>query len=451
MKNSKKFELILVMLICLLLILIGFFGIFVRNNNSYHNIIPEYKLASDLKGATVLEFEVDDSTKTVYFDKSGNEVDDNTVTDENKKDYTQESIPVNQTENLKEENYNKVVEIMKNRLKFLKADQYSLDLDKNTGKIILTFEDEYPDDIETILPMEGKLQLKDSETNKVIIDYTDFDSVNTTYASTDEGYAIYISLKLKSSEAVNKINDYKASVSNDNNENNEKKLKLIFDNENIAEVSIDDLVLTGKSLRITTSDNLTSNSKVQSEMNTNTVVSKLATIGKMPVVYKLSAEEYVKTEAAKAINYIIILIAALCIAISIFFIIKYKTKGLFSVLTFATIISVFLILIRLTKTPISLNAFAGIFGVIALNTILLKNILESIKIKDKTFSENIKKAYLNSIDVIIIALIIFAVLAFSSMTVINSTGLVMFWGWLSVVLGNLIFTVPMLSIVNKEG
>lgn len=451
MKNSKKFELILVILICLLLILIGFFGIFVRNNNSYRNILPEYKLASDLKGATVLEFEVDDSTKTVYFDKSGNEVDDNTVTDENKKDYTQESIPVNQTENLKEENYNKVVEIMKNRLKFLKADQYSLDLDKNTGKIILTFEDEYPDDIETILPMEGKLQLKDSETNKVIIDYTDFNSVNTTYASTDEGYAIYITLKLKSSEVVNKINDYKASVLSDNTENNEKKLKLIFDNENIAEVSIDDLVLTGKSLRITTSDNLTSNSKVQSEMNTNTVVSKLATIGKMPVVYKLSAEEYVKTEAAKAINYIIILIAVLCIAIAIFFVIKYKTKGLLSVLAFTTIISVFLILIRLTKTPISLNAIAGIFGVIVLNTILLKNILESIKIKDKTFSENIKMAYLNSIDAIIIALIIFAVFAFSSMTIINSTGLVMFWGWLSVVLGNLIFTVPMLSIVNKEG
>jgi hypothetical protein len=39
----------------------------------------------------------------------------------------------------------------------------------------------------------------------------------------------------------------------------------------------------------------------------------------------------------------------------------------------------------------------------------------------------------------------FAVFAFSSMTVINSMGLLVFWGWIVIMLGNLILTVPMLN------
>ena len=105
---------------------------------------------------------------------------------------------------------------------------------------------------------------------------------------------------------------------------------------------------------------------------------------------------------------------------------------------------------RLTNIQISLNGFAGISGLILLNTILLNNILKCVKEKDKTFSENIKNAYLKTIDAFVIMLIIFVVFAFSSMTVINSMGLLVFWGWLIVVLGNLILTVPMLSIVNKK-
>ena len=61
-----------------------------------------------------------------------------------------------------------------------------------------------------------------------------------------------------------------------------------------------------------------------------------------------------------------------------------------------------------------------------------------------------KEAYLKSIDVLIISLIIFAVFAFSKMTVISTMGLLLFWGWLVVVLGNLLLTVPILKIGGKE-
>lgn len=452
MKNSRKFKLILMILICVLIILVGFLGIYKKTGNSYKNILPKYELASDLTGSTVLEFEVDSGTETIYLDKDGNEVDSNKITEENEKDYTKKEVLVNEKEVLNSVNYKKVAQIMKKRLEFLQTDQYRLDLDEETGKIILVFEDEYPDDIMSILPMEAKLELIDSNTEDVILSYSDFKSAEATYATLDDGsYTTYINLKLNDSgiKKINNIDGYKTSTSEEG-ETTVNKFKVMFDTDEIAEVSYDDMLLDSKTLRITTAENLTSNSSINSEMNTNSIVSELATMGKLPVEYNLVAEEYLQSNAKDYIEYILIGLVAVCIVISIYFIIRYRTKGILAVIAFAANASLFLLIIRLTNIQISLNGFAGILGLIFLNTILVNNILKCIKENDKTFSENIKDAYLKSIDVFVIMLIIFVVFAFSSMTVITTMGLLVFWGWLIVILGNLILTAPMLSVASKK-
>lgn len=457
MKKSKIMKLALMILICILIALIGFGGIYIKKYSLYKNILPQYELASDLKGATIVEFEVDDSKETKYYDKEGNEVDSTEVTEENKSKYTEKEEPVNIKENLTEDNYEKVVQIMKKRLEFLKVNQYSIDLDRKTGKIVLTFEDEYPDDIKNILPMEAKMELVDSNTGDVILDYTDFNSAEASYASLETGYIAYINLKLNDSglEKINDIDKYKiANTENKTEENKEdskqeeNKLKIKFDNDETAEVSYDDILVTGKTLRITTAKDLTSDSEINSQLNTNTIICKLATMGKMPVVYNLTAQEFIRNDIA--VNYIIIGLAIICIISILYFVIRYKVKGLLAAIAFIANIALFLIVIRLTKVPVSLNGFAGMIGLVLLNTLLISNILNSIKEDKKTFSENIKSAYLKSIDVFVIFLIIFAVFSFSSMTVINSMGLLLFWGWIIILLGNLGLTVPMLAIINKK-
>lgn len=451
MKNSKKIKLILIILICILFILAGMFGIYVKKGNSYKNLLPDYKLASDFKGSTTLELEVDRTKETVYYNNEGKKVDSSEVTEDNKADYTLKEESVNQEEDLTTQNYEKVVKIMEKRLKFLKADQYRIDLDKNSGKIILTIDDEYMSDIKSILPMEGKLELIDSNTEDIIIDYTDFKSAESTYASLDEGYVTYINLQLNDSgmEKIKNIEKYKAAVvENDNGEKVENTFKIMFDDENISEVSYENILLNGKTLRITTANNLTSSSEVQSRVNMDGVVAKLANIGKLPVVYKINVEEYVKTQIN--IKNIMLVTIVACLIISIIFIIRYKVKGILAVLSFATNISLLLIIIRLTNVAISLNSLAIVGGLIALNTILVKNILEASKVQEKTFSENMKNAYLKSIDAIIITLIIFAVFSFNTMSLISTAGLLLFWGWIIILLGNLAFTIPMLSMVNKK-
>lgn len=453
MKNSKKLKLTLMILICTLIILIGFLGIYFKRGNSYKNILPEYKLASDLTGSTILEFEIDDSTNTKYYDRDGKEVASTEVTEKNEKDYKKEEIPVNAKENLTEENYEKVVSIMKQRLNFLKADQYKIDLDKKSGKIVLTFEDDYPDDIKLFLQMEGKLEIVDSTTEEVVLTYTDFTKAQTDYAVLDNGkYVVYLNFKLNEFglDKINNIDKYKAVIDSESNQDKENKGKILFDGELIEEVSYNDFLLKGKTLRITTAKDLESNSEINSKLNTSTIVSKLATFGKLPVVYNITAEEYINSNVANYLNYIIIGIGVITITIFIYLIIRYRFKGLLSVISFAANAALFLILIRITKIQMSLNGLAGLLGLIVLNALLIDNILKCINNDEKTFSENIKSAYLKTIDAIIVMLIIFAVFAFSKMTVISSTGLLVFWGWTVIILGNLMLTVPMLSIVNKK-
>ena len=298
MKNSKKLELILKILVCILIILIGTVGIYTKENSMYNNLLPDYTLGSDIKGSTILELEVDDTKNTVYYDKDGNEVDASEVTEKNKDDYTKEEIPVNKEEDFNLENYKEIRKIMDKRLKLLGVDQYQLDLNEESGKIILSVEDNYIEDIETILPMEAKLQLIDSKTEDVIIDYTDFESAESTYASLTREYRTYISFKLKDSgvEKIKDIDKYKVVETKEDTEENieeneeeqESKLIVKFDSDNIAEVSYDDILLNGKTLRVTTAKGITSDSELSSQYNLDAIASRLGTIGKLPITDRKS-------------------------------------------------------------------------------------------------------------------------------------------------------------------
>lgn len=457
LKTRKKLSLVLMILICILIILVGFVGIYKKDTNKYSNIVPSYNLASDLKGATILELKVSDSKNTVYYDKDGKKVDESTVTEENEKDYTKEETDVNSKDVLTEDNYKETLKIFKERLKFLQVDQYNMDLDTKTGKIVLTFDDDYPDDVQNILPMEGKFELVDSNTSDVILDYKDVKSAKADYVQTEDGYTVYMNLEL-TSHGINKINDIdKYKTSETKEEDSEEtttttnNFKLEFDKEEIEEVSYSDIKLEKNTLKIVILSNSTNTTTVNSKMNTLTVVSKLVNIGKTPVVYTLDAEEYAKTTIDMKVVYGLVICAAVIIALTgIYFIIKYKFNGLLVVIGMTANTSLITILARITNITISLDSFAAAIGLIVLNTYLVSNILKETQNKDKTFGQNIKTAYLKSIDLIIITLIVFAVFAFNSMTVISSMGLLLFWGWTVIVLGNLLLTVPMLKIGGKE-
>ena len=441
-------------LICGVIMLIGFVGIYTKQQNKYVNKIPVYQLSADLKGEDTIELEVDDTVNTKYYDKDGKEVDASTVTDKNKKNYTEKKEAVNAEENLTEENYKKCVDIFDKRLKFIKADEYRLDLDKKTGKVVLTFSDDYAEDIENILPMEGKLELVDTKTEDVILDYTGIKSVLPSYAADEDGKdEVYLDFVLNKEgmDKINSLDAYKKST-DDKGEETTNQFTVQFDGETIGEVSYDDTVVNGKHFRVTLAKEITSTTTLNTQMNTATVVAKLANIGKMPVVYTVAAEEYVKaTNASDHFYMMLAVVAAIAVLIALYVIVKYRVDGLLGVIGMATNIALIMIITRTTNITLSYNSLAAMVGLLMMNTYLVTQLLSNIKKnKEKSVWENVKLAYLKSIDVAFVTVLLFTVFAFGGSTVIGTMGLFFFWGWTIVMLGNLLFTSTLLAIRNGK-
>lgn len=451
MKTKKRLKLALMILVCLTLILVGFVGIYAKQLNQYVNKIADYQFAPDIKGQTILELEPDDSKETKYYDKDGKEVDASTVTDKNKSKYTKKEEPANAEESLTLDNYKKCIEIFQKRLQFLQADEYHMDLDKTNGKMILTFNDDYPEDIESILPMEGKLELVDTKTEDVILDYSHVKNITVTYAQ-EEGYSVYLNLKL-TKEGLEKVNSWDAykTSKDDNGEETTNNFKVKFDDEEVGTISYEDVVVSGKNVRVTLAKDITSTQTMNTKMNTATVVAKLTNFGKLPVVYNINAKEYVSRASAwDSFKTLMVITIVLAVFIAAYIVIKYKLNGLLAVLGMITNIAVLFTVMRLTNITLSYNSLAAMMGLLLMNTYLVIQILENIEDnKDKTVWQNVKLAYQQFIDVAVVAVILFAVFAFASMTTISSMGLLFFWGWVVVMLGNLAFTSMLLAIKNK--
>ena len=73
---KKSLKIITIALIVVLIMLVSTLGIFVQHLNRMENIVPEYKLASELVGTRNYTLEVDttEKTETVYYDSEGKKV-----------------------------------------------------------------------------------------------------------------------------------------------------------------------------------------------------------------------------------------------------------------------------------------------------------------------------------------------------------------------------------------
>ena len=126
-QNNKTLKLlgkISVVVIILLLSLISFAGIYVKDKNAMKNVIPEYKLGTDLYGARNILVKVDDSTTTKKYDSNGNLVENSSDKDENNENITEVEEKVNSDELRTAENYETVKNIIEARLKYMNVEDY---------------------------------------------------------------------------------------------------------------------------------------------------------------------------------------------------------------------------------------------------------------------------------------------------------------------------------------
>lgn len=445
-KNKLSINLlgkILIVLVIILVSLLSFTGIYVKDKNTYKNFIPDYKFGVDLYGYRNIVVKVDDSTETKNYDEEGNLIKETTDEDKSKIAKTIEE-PVNSEESLTIDNYQAVEDTIIKRLNYLKVEGYQIKCDENTGRIYVEVpEDDNTDYIAQYCVTKGEFKILDNDTDEVLLSNADLKETKIQYSATSSGTTVFLTIEFNK-DAVEKLKDisntYVSSKDADGNDTT-KKIKMTIDDETVVSTYFEEEIDNGIiQLSIGTSSD---SSTLQTYFRQASNIAVLLNTNPMPLTYEIEINRFVHSDITMQTIKMIAIISAIVFALMlVYMIIKYKKNGLMGAILNIGFVALLLLAIRYGNVTIS---NLGILA-IALSTIIeyitIMKILNIYSKKDndkilkelKTFAKN----YVIAIIPLIVLAVTFALIKWQE---INSMGMVFFWGTLIMIIYNAIVIV----------
>ena len=409
----KKIKILTIVLVIVLITMIAFFGIYVQNQNRMEDKVKDYSYAMDLKGTRNIRFKVNKETKTVIKDKDGKEVENSEdLTEEQieQNGYTKEETQYNNEEVLTEENYKKCKEILEKRLKKLGVDYYNVKINEQTGDIIIEIpETDDTDSIVSNIGTTGKFEIVDSNTNEVLMDNNDIKLANVLYGAgstsgtTSSGTAVYLNIEFtkdgakkledisskyvkteegndQTSEETNTTEDTESQASSEN----ENKVTMKIDDEEIMSSSFDEPLKTGK-LQLSVGSSSTDEKTLQGYTDQAKSMAVVLDTGKMPIKYEIDENKYVLSDITQneinIVQYVAIGIAVISLVVLI---VRYKLNGLLGAISYIGLASLDLLLIRYANVLISIESILAIIITLILNYIFINKLLSKLKKNEKT-------------------------------------------------------------------
>lgn len=477
----KKLKLVTKILAIIIICLISFCGIYVQKFNKMENIVKDYEKSKDLTGYREITFEV--STGYKVYDSDGEYIGttDN-YTDSVIEDYgyTKSEEKVNSDEILTEENFEKSQKVIEKRLTQYGIKDYSISVDKQSGKIYLQLPE--TDDTDTIISNikeSGEFKIADSSDGTEYLNNDNLKSAKVMYSQSESGTTVFIELQLDKNgteilkdittnkyatlpeedendsveeevtdedTSENDITDTESeddtiSSDEDSDEENgeekeevQNKVSLLISGSKILSQSFDEPLKDGK-IDLAMSSETTSEEKLQQYFESATKVAVILDNGALPISYTLEENKYVATEISdNMINQVIIGVLIVFAILLIYMVIKYKRKGLLSAICFIGFIATYLLVLRYTNVVFSIESIVSIIVVLGINYVLN---LSLMKIEDgKLFN----KKYLDVILKLIPALAISIVFCFANWSVLINFGMTMFWGIILMLIYNILIT-----------
>ena len=466
LKKEGKFKSVIAILIVILISLISFIGIYVSKNGNYANIIENYKLSMELEGSRTIILKPDDSKETITKDAQGNKVENPTDEQTEEKGYTKEEVYVNSTEILTQENFEKVKEIIKKRLDEYNFEGYFIRQDVDTGNIILELAEN--DNTDDVLNQQGKFEIKDSSSKEVLMDNKMIKRSRVLYNTTTSGTAVYLDIEFtnegkqkleqiskdykKVEQTTSQEDETKQEQNNNetNQENNEstntdqsteqeqKQIVMEIDGQSIITTSFDEPVTNGK-IQLTVGQASKDTNTLQGYIKQAKSTATVLTTGNMPVKYTVDTNKYIKASIPSDIIKIAGIVAiAVVIAITIYLIIKYKLKGLIGSILSIGYIGVVLLVIRYTNVDISIAGICSVILIALMNYVLQIAIIQNSNKTDEKAKKllNVFGKYIFAIMPVFIISIVFS---FQASVLLNSFGMILFWGTILTIIYNLIF------------
>ena len=439
---NRGLKITFITLLIVLLSIISFVGLFVQDTKDMKNLLPDYVFGMDLTGYRVLTVKVSDASNTVYYDKNGNEV------DEEQKDGTSKEVPVNSEEVLNKDNYLKVKKIVQARLNDAGISEYLIRLNEKDGTMTVELpQNDMTNTAAQFIYTIGKFTIEDEDGN-VLLDNSNLDKVQVGYSNSSTtssvGTSVYMSFMFNddSKEKLKEItNTYVASTDESGNEV-EKKISMKIDGTTLLETSFDEEISNGV-LPIslgTSSDEETLSSYIEQASDTAVLLNN----GPLPITYTVEQNRFINSDLELNDFLIPAIVVGIILLIAfIVLLIKYKKLGLLGIISYIGYLAMLLVIIRYTNLVITIEGIFGILISAILNYILLVYILHCLKKKEKelkVYKSEYNKSMLSMVLVLFPILIIGIVLCFAEWLPIYSFGTIIFWGVLVMAIWNSIVT-----------
>lgn len=456
-QNNKTLKLlgkISVVVIILLLSLISFAGIYVKDKNAMKNVIPEYKLGTDLYGARNILVKVDDSTTTKKYDSNGNLVENSSDKDENNENITEVEEKVNPDELRTAENYETVKNIIEVRLKYMNVEDYLLRFDESTGNISLEVpENSSTDYIAQYTITKGEFKIVDNDTSEVLLSNADLKEAKVQYSTSTSGTTVYLTIEFNKDavEKLKNISNTYISSTDAEGKTTTKKIKMTLDDSTIISTYFQEEISTGIiQLSMGTSTNT---SEIQSNIQSASNMAVLLNTDPMPLTYTMETNRFVYSDiTAETLKIVIVGLCIVALIMAICMVIKFKKNGLMGVIADIGFTAVLLLAIRYGNVEISL---AGIFAIaiaVIVEYIVTGLILNeySKKCEKEILIKNIKHL-MGRIAICLVPFVVMAVtFALISWEEIASIGMILFWAIIIMIIYNTLMLVLKIFESNNE-
>lgn len=467
----KKIKLIAKIIAIVIICLIGFVGIYLpwQKPIQMNNLVKEFSLGKDFTGYREIMLEVSDASKVLDSNKKvvgdTDSYDDSTIQSNN---YTKSEEKVNSEESLNEENYEKSKSIIEKRLISFGVQDYNLSMDKVSGKIYIQIpENSNTDRIISNLTEIGGVELKDSEDDtKVFLTNDNFKKAKMQAKGTiDTGKLISLDimfnkegkniLKDLSENEYKKIeekkdeensdeansdeeshneeeheeakeeNDQEEQESEENTEEaKQKKVALYFSGSVITTMEFEKPNKDGKIGLVMGGQYITDEQKANEYEDSARAIASILNNGILPLKYKVEDNKYIQSEInMTTLRNIILVVIIAFVVLLIYMIIKYKSKGILTVLSYLGFVSIYTLIVRIFNVTITMESIIGAVIILGLNYIINIRLIENLKDK-----KNYYQTYLDIIMKAIPVLAISIVFVFMPVLGLSSIGMILFWG-----------------------
>lgn len=471
-KNLKRFKTLAVVLIVILISAIAFGGLYIQSQGVWKNVLPKFSYGMEIDGIRELRFVLNTSEeeKEVYVDENGNYAGDvvsnDTTTssqeinlvDENgnpiSSDNTENTETTSESQDKKEDNtlegykvekrilkanedadinitnFEKTKKIIQERLETLDLYEYNIRLDEVTGELVVEVQDNDNVEVqESMIATKGKFEVVDHQNGLILLDNSHIKNVSASYTNNDNQYQSYLIIQLNK-EGTEKLKEISKTYAKQTDENGIETTKYVgveFDDQELLQTYFGD-ELTNGVLQIPLGQTSSEYEDFVVTYNSTSRVAEILNLEKMPLSYRLSADNYIQSHITSETKLVaIVSFAIIVLILSIVMIIKYKVRGLKFAVINVGYIAIVTLAFRYTNVLITLNSLIAFVGVVGINMLFEYKLLENLNKNDDiklVFTETMKQLYLAIIPVAIIAVIF----TFMSSAVISSIGMVLFWG-----------------------